>query len=146
MLTCKTCLGYGHCITNNDGICYTMAKTYLCSQYIANSDNNRTMKNNTYRFKKRVKESKQTSQIESKLDVVVKQLEENREKLQNLEYIIKLARALHYDGDNNDNINSKDSTSKDITAEVKVVRDKLPAEPPPSLEKSNEVTNSEVKT
>ena len=53
---CKACGGYGHCITNNDTICYTSAKTYMCSRYINNGENEKYVKNNTYRYKKMIKE------------------------------------------------------------------------------------------
>ena len=47
---CKSCYGIGHCITQPETICYNLAKTHLCTMFMANEKNAKIVKDNTYRF------------------------------------------------------------------------------------------------
>ena len=38
-ITCKACMGIGHCATNEDTICYTLAKVHICAGFIEKEEN-----------------------------------------------------------------------------------------------------------
>ena len=91
---CKSCFGIGHCISEQDTICYNLAKTHLCSLFMANEKNAKIVKDNTYRFKKDRKEKAYKSKVNKKMDTFIRKLEETGQDNSTLTPIINLAQQI----------------------------------------------------
>ena len=112
--TCKACSGYGHCITNNESICFAAAKTYLCTKFMENEDNARFLKSNTYRYKQLLKDRSQNKRMTQRLDGIVRQMKDGGEIQTTIDTIINLAKALrcqHHDDKDSDSDDSSTSSS-----------------------------------
>ena len=108
--TCKACMGHGHFITNNDTICYAVAKAQLCANYMEKPENSKIVKSNLYRYKKKLKERASLKRFTTKVNGLVRKLEEGGEQTSALP-IINLAKALtNNDDDSLSNCSSNSSS------------------------------------
>ena len=109
---CKACMGQGHCITNNDTICYPVAKAQLCANYMEKPENSKFVKSNVYRYKKKLKERANLKRFTTKVNGLVRKLETNGEQT-SIQPIINLAKALN----NNDEESLSDCSSTSSSSE-----------------------------
>ena len=58
----KACIGVGHCITNQDMICYVVAKAHIYNILVTDDANAQLVKSNTYRCNKEQKDKDIRSQ------------------------------------------------------------------------------------
>ena len=72
---CKACMGVGHCITNPDTICYVVAKIFICNIFVDDTANAALVKSNTYRYKKEQKEKAARYKTTSRMDGIIKNME-----------------------------------------------------------------------
>ena len=107
--SCKACMGIGHCATKPDSICYTLAKIDMCLRFIKQEDNNATVRNNTYRYKKQLKEKMQKNKVESRMHHAIKKMVDEGNNQQDIDPIIKLARAFHVEDSDSDDTSDDDS-------------------------------------
>ena len=117
-LTCKACMGVGHCATNPDNICYTLAKAHLCKRFMEQEENQQAVKSNTYRYKKQLKEKANKYRADKRMNNVIKKMVDEGQSQEDIDPIIKLARAINsqtistYTSDSDsdqDSLNSEDS-------------------------------------
>lgn len=71
---CKACMGVGHCITNQNPICYVVAKTFICNRFGGDTVNAAFVKSNTYRYKKEQKEKELRSKTTSRMEGIIKKM------------------------------------------------------------------------
>ena len=65
----------------------------MCSRYINNGENEKYVKNNTYRYKKMIKEKSSNRKMSKRLEGIVKRLEDDGQNQEQIEPIINLARV-----------------------------------------------------
>ena len=94
---CKACFGLGHCITNPDNICYNVAKQKMCSKYLKITEHNSVIKSSTYRYKKDQKGKVQQLKVTSKMDGIIRSMEEDGHSTQDIAPIIHIAKAFAFD-------------------------------------------------
>lgn len=100
----KACLGIGHCITKPDSICYNVVKQKMCTKYLTIVDNSQAVKSNLYRYKKeRIDKASHTKTI-SKMDGIIRNMEDDGHNPEDLVPIIHMARemTIHPDSDTSD--------------------------------------------
>ena len=106
---CKVCFGSGHCISNEDDICYNLAKVHMCTKFIADEKNEKEVKQNTYRYRKerlrKAKDRKRSNRLKS----IIKKLSISEHDDTNVNPIVNLTQALI----SNDDSDSDTSISKD---------------------------------
>ena len=103
-------MGYGHCIINNDTICYAVAKASLCATYMDKPENNKIVKINMYRYKKKIKERAGLKRFTNKVNGLVRKLEEGQQQ-SSFDPTVKLAKALQDEDDDMSLSDYSDSSS-----------------------------------
>ena len=106
--TCKACMGIGHCITDQDSICYNVAKAHMCNRFIEDASNAQLVKSNTYRYRKDRKEKSLRTKRSSKLRGAIRRLEAQGHTPTQLAPMIHMACAME-DSDDSDYDSSSDS-------------------------------------
>ena len=74
---CKACMGVGHCIKNQDTICYVVAKAHICNRFVTDDTNTQLVKSNNYRYEKEQKDKAIRNKISSRIDRYVKRIEDD---------------------------------------------------------------------
>ena len=95
----KSCLGIGHCISNPDTICYNIAKHQMCTKFIDNAENTQDIKSNFYRYKKDRKDKAPNVKISSKIDGIIRSMEDEGHETKDLAPIIHIAKAMALNSD-----------------------------------------------
>ena len=109
-ITCKACLGVGHCVTKGD-ICYILAKATICNSFLGNAENKDVIKQNAIAFKQERKERAYKAKTSSRMNGMIKKMFEAGSSMEQLTPIINLAHALDDGSDNG--YESSDSTTSD---------------------------------
>ena len=111
-IECKVCMGVGHCATNENTICYILAKTHMCTRFTEREENKQVVRSNTHRYRKQVKEKARKGKMDSRFNNVIKKMVDEGQLQQDIDPIIKLARALNVQSEINDTSDG-DSDSDD---------------------------------
>jgi len=123
----------------------------MCSKYLETAENTSVIKSNTYRYKKDWKEKEQRVKTTSKMNRIIRSMEEDVQSTQEIAPIIHMAKALTYDA-NSDYSNTYINSSKwQMQMEAKqkpaiqVISDNPPLNPPPSPKLKPPTTNPHIK-
>lgn len=136
---CKTCLKINHCITYPDTIFNNIAKQQMCGRFLESSENSQAVKYDFYRYKKDRKDKALNAKTTSKLDGIIRNVENTGHDKEEFEPIIHLASAMAIDSDSNDDSDSDSyewhgQMEDRMTPAISILTDKPPPEPLPSLE------------
>ena len=132
-------MGICHCITNPDIICYVVAKAHLCNRCIEDTVNAQLIKNNSYRYKKSVKDKAQRSKASKRMDEVIWKLKDEVHKQEQLLPMIQIAEAMvaNTESDESADDGYRESGSEwyaqmedKLMPAVHILNDKPPSEPP----------------
>jgi len=106
-ISCKACLGLGHCVTKGD-ICYILAKATICHSFMAATANKEHIQRNAADFKKERKEKSYNAKRSSKMNGVIHKMIADGSTMDELQPIINWCQAI--DDDIDDGYESQDST------------------------------------
>ena len=101
-ITCKACNGMGHCATKDDTVCYALAKTHMCTRFLEDDNNKQTVRENTYRYRKQLKERLQKKRVDTRVKRVINKLVDKGQSQQDIGPIIKMAMALNLQSTSSD--------------------------------------------
>ena len=96
---CKSYLGIGHCITNPDTICYNVAKHQMCTKFLDNTENTQAIKSNFSRYKKDCKDKALNAKTSSKMDGIIRIMDDEGHDTKDLSPIIHIAKAMALNSD-----------------------------------------------
>ena len=84
----------------------------MCTRFINQEDNNALVRNNTYRYKKQLKEKMEKHKVESRMQHAIKKMVDEGNNQHDIDPIIKLARAFHVDDSDSDNTSDDDMSEE----------------------------------
>ena len=96
---CKCCFGIGHCVTNNDQLCFTLAKAHLCLTYIQKESNKDIVIKNTAAYVQKLKDKARDSKRSDGIKRVIRKMEQDGVPTEHITPMISLAQAMDTDSD-----------------------------------------------
>ena len=78
----------------------------MCTRFIEREENKQIVRSNTHRYRKQMKEKARKGKVDSRFNKVIKKMVDEGQSQQDIDPIIKLARALNLQSDSNDTSDS----------------------------------------
>ena len=98
-MKCKACHNFGHCVTVEGSVCYTLAKTHLCSQFLSDPRHVASIKRNTLLFQQNQKDKYTKLKTVTKIDGYMRTLRDDGQSEDQLKPLVNLCLALESDSD-----------------------------------------------